>query len=97
MITDTLKILFLWEGVKIALFNIYKKNAEIKKAYKLSKHGKYQEALECYDNILKKDQNYTDAWYGKGVALRKLGKLEEALKATKVALKLDHKYVDVWM
>jgi len=53
----------------MGLFDRSNKKSLIKKAYKLINVGKYVDALECYDEILKTDLYYVDAWFGKGSVL----------------------------
>ncbi|AXI24907.1 hypothetical protein CFE53_01510 [Methanofervidicoccus sp. A16] len=62
----------------------------------LSKAGKYKEALECFDKVLKIDPNCVDGWYNKGLALSKLKKYDEAIKCFDKALEIDPKHAHVW-
>lgn len=86
----------LWVYVKIGLFDGFKKNSEIKKAYKLFYDCKYQEALECYNQILKIDPNHVKSWNGKGVIFEKFGRLDEALKCHDKVSDLDFKSHYAW-
>ncbi|TMS41367.1 MAG: tetratricopeptide repeat protein [Methanobacterium sp.] len=78
----------------IGLFDGFKKNSLIKRSYELFNQGKYQEALECYDEILKTDQRYTDALYGKGKVLRELSRCQEALDIFDKILEIDERLVN---
>lgn len=46
----------------------------------LDKLGSYEEAIGCYDKVIKMDANNVDAWNSKIEVLKKLGKTEEANK-----------------
>jgi len=46
----------------IGIFNNFKKNSQIKKAYNLINEHKYQEALKCYNESLK--QTYIILMHG---------------------------------
>lgn len=56
------------------------------KGVTLSRLGKYDEALEAYDQALRIDPDYPNAWNNKGVVLSRLGKYPEALEAFDRAL-----------
>lgn len=55
----------------------------------LSRLGKYEEALECYDIALELNPNDASIWSDKGYILYNLGKHEQALKSFDKALELD--------
>lgn len=50
----------------MGLLDGFKKKSNIEKDYVLFKRGKYQEALELYDETLKIEPNNAEAWHGKG-------------------------------
>lgn len=58
------------------------------KGVTLSRLGKYNEALEAYDQALRIDPDYPNAWNNKGVVLSRLGKYSEALEAFDRALQI---------
>ena len=68
----------------------------VNKGVALNYLGKYNEAIVCYDKVVKIDPNNANAWGNKGVALDKLGKYEEAVECYDKALEIDPKYVDAW-
>lgn len=42
--------------------------------------GRYEEAVQAFDQALKLRPDYPDAWYNMGIALGKLGRRKEAIK-----------------
>ncbi|MCC7551579.1 MAG: tetratricopeptide repeat protein [Methanobacterium sp.] len=75
----------------IPFYTSWGKISDFKKGVKLVDNGKYNEASEYFNKILKKDHNNPLAWTGKALAFRKLGKLEEAQYSINNALKLKYK------
>lgn len=65
------------------------------KALALDKSGKYEEAIELYDKILKTDPDHIKALRKKGIALYFLGKYQEAAEIYDKVLKIDPKDIDV--
>ena len=53
--------------------------------------GKYDEAIKAYDEAIRLDPKYADAWNNKGTALNNQGKYDEAIKAYDEAIRLDPK------
>ena len=51
-----------------------------KKGIALYSLAKYEEAVECFDEAIRIDENFTDAINAKGRTLRELGRTEEAIK-----------------
>ena len=53
-------------------------------------HGqqKYKEALQAYEEAIRLNSQYANAYIGKGIALRGLGQIEEALKVYEIAIRL---------
>ena len=51
--------------------------------------GKYEEAIEWYDKVLKIDPNDVNALNNKGLALNNLGKYQEAIEWYDKALEID--------
>lgn len=60
----------------------------ILKAAELSLQGRYEEAIQCYDQALAMNPNDKDGWNGKGDALDDLGKHEEAIICYDYALRI---------
>ena len=58
--------------------------------------GKYDEALQAYDNALQLDSQLADVWYDKGVVLNKQGKYDDAVKAYDNAIGLNPKFAYAW-
>jgi tetratricopeptide (TPR) repeat protein len=55
----------------------------------LTKLGKYNEALECFDNALKLNPGVSNTWLNRGITLVKLNEYEEAMDCFDRALQLD--------
>jgi tetratricopeptide (TPR) repeat protein len=51
--------------------------------------GKYEEAISCFDEVLKMTPEYSWAWFGKGAALEKIGKYEEAISCFDEVIRID--------
>lgn len=59
--------------------------------------GKHQEAIACYDRLIKLHPGLTWVWLNKGVALLNLGKFEEAIVCYDKALDVNPKYIKAWI
>ena len=53
-------------------------------------------ALDYYDQAIKIDPNYVNAWYNKGNALGNLGKYNEAIECYDRSIKIDPNYANAW-
>ena len=62
----------------------------------LVREGKYPEALNAFDKVVKLDPNDAQAWWHKGDVLVNLGILSEALFALDKAIALDPKYKEAY-
>jgi len=51
--------------------------------------GRFEEAIACFDEVIKLDPEYSDAWYIKSSALKKLGRDEEAEQCFAKVKELD--------
>jgi tetratricopeptide (TPR) repeat protein len=60
----------------------------IKKGTSLVEAGKYEEALECFENALVLNPNDPDVLNKKGVVLRSLGRYEEAIECFNRSLEM---------
>jgi tetratricopeptide (TPR) repeat protein len=58
--------------------------------------SRYEEAIECYNEVIKLDPKHVDAWHNKGVTLENLDKFEEAIKCYEKIKVLDPNNVDAW-
>jgi tetratricopeptide (TPR) repeat protein len=52
--------------------------------------------LDYYDEAIKIDPNYVNAWYSKGVALYNLGKYNEALECYDRDIRIDPNDAGAW-
>lgn len=59
------------------------------KGIELYKQGKYDEAIQAFDEAIGLDPNYAKAWSHKGYALSKQGKYDEAIECLDEAIRLD--------
>jgi len=50
------------------------------KGIALYRLGKYEEALECYDDAIKLSRDLPEVWNNKSIVLDHLGRYEEALE-----------------
>ncbi|WP_337972226.1 tetratricopeptide repeat protein [Methanobacterium petrolearium] len=75
----------------VPFYTSWGKISNFKKGVKMVESGKYKEASDYFNEILKKDHDNPLAWAGKAVALQKLGKSEEAFYSIKNALDLKYK------
>lgn len=66
------------------------------KGYDFSNRNQWQEALNCYEEVLKITPKNSEAWYSKGVALGKLGRLLESLDCYDKALAINPRYTKAW-
>ena len=54
-----------------------------------TQYARYNESLEYFDRALMLDQNFTEAWYAKGVALHNMMRYDEAIHCYTRALEID--------
>lgn len=54
-----------------------------------TQYARYNESLEYFDHALMLDQNFTEAWYAKGVALHNMMRYDEAIQCYTRALAID--------
>ncbi len=66
------------------------------KGVTLEKAGKYAEAIKAYDQAIKLNPKYIEAWNNKGVALYNLERYEVSIRVYDQAIKLDPNDADVW-
>ena len=57
---------------------------------------RHNDALACYDEAIRRKQNFAEAWSNKGVALHELERHEEALSHFDRAIELNADYVEPW-
>ena len=58
--------------------------------------GRYQEALNAFDNAIEIDPNNSEAWVGKGEALRIIGRNQESIDAFNKAIEIDPNNAFAW-
>jgi tetratricopeptide (TPR) repeat protein len=62
----------------------------------LNNQGKYDDAINAFDEAIRLDPNDAKAWYNKGKTLNAQGKYDEAIQACDEAIWLDPKLVWAW-
>ena len=78
-------ITLVWRGIRATKFNIQGEFV-----------NKPKNKLSYFDNAIKLDPFYHQAWCNRGIVLRQLGRLEEAITAFDNALKIKPDYPDAW-
>ncbi len=68
----------------------------INEGVKLSKLGRYEDALKVFEKAIEMNPQDDKAWYAKGVALIKLGRNQEALKSFEKAIEINPQFAPVW-
>ncbi|MDA0669653.1 MAG: tetratricopeptide repeat protein, partial [Crenarchaeota archaeon] len=58
------------------------------KGRSLAKLGQQEEAIGCFDEVIKINPEDSDAWYNKGRSLAQLERREEAIECYNVAIRL---------
>ena len=54
-----------------------------------TQYARYNESLDYFDQALRIDQNFSEAWYAKGVALHNMMRYDEAIHCYNRALAID--------
>ncbi|MCX6677431.1 MAG: tetratricopeptide repeat protein [Methanothrix sp.] len=85
-------------SLNITTDEIENKSAEVwfNKGFALNSLGKYDEAIQAYEEAIRLGPNYAKAWNNKGIALDNQGKHGEAIKAYDEAIRLDPNDADAW-
>jgi tetratricopeptide (TPR) repeat protein len=65
-------------------------------AFRLAGEGRFEEALERLDQVVRQAPRNTDAWYNKGYAHDKLHQYDAAIAAFSEATRLDPKHDVSW-
>ena len=55
----------------------------------MNKLGKFEDAIECFDEVIKLNPKNKNAWNNKGAILYELGDLKRALECFERTLKID--------
>jgi len=66
------------------------------KGFALHNLGRYDEAINCFDEAIRLDPNLAPAWYNKGLSLGKLERYEDAINAFNEAIRLDPNHANAW-
>ncbi|BAY24959.1 peptidase, M50 family protein [Calothrix sp. NIES-2100] len=88
---------YLVFGLVLLLWIFRDKNKLLQKqAAQLIDAKKYEQAIACYDKIIKNQPKNADAWYGRGYALNYLHKHEEAIAAYDQTIQIQPDNNDAW-
>ena len=68
----------------------------LKEGDTLRYHEQYQEALEAYEQAIRLDPQFADAYHNKGITLNNLQRYQEALEAYDQAIRLNPQYAPVY-
>ena len=69
----------------------------LNKGASLKSLGRFDEAIQCYDQALRIDPQYAAAWSNKGNSLASLGRFDEALQCFEQALRITPQLVEAWV
>jgi tetratricopeptide (TPR) repeat protein len=58
--------------------------------------GRHEEAIRCYEEAIKINNEFVDAWLNKGSSLFDLGRYEEAIGCYEMLLKINQEYGAAW-
>ena len=67
-----------------------------KKGQVFFSQGRYEEALQAFDQSIQMNPNYAESWNYKGMVLLLTYKYEEAIKCFEVAIALDPSFATTW-
>ena len=67
-----------------------------KKAQVFFSQGRYEEALQAFDQSIQMNPKYAESWNNKGVVLLRTWKCEEAIKCFDVAIALEPSFATAW-
>ena len=62
----------------------------------MDKLGRYEEAIDSYDQALSIKPDFQEAWNNRGNELSKLGRYEEAINSYDRALQIDSNEYGIW-
>lgn len=68
-----------------------------RKAVSLAQQGRFGEAIDCFDRVLKDDPANVKMWNNKGVFLDLLGRDQDALDCWGKALSIDPDFAPAWV
>ncbi|MBD2247729.1 tetratricopeptide repeat protein [Nostoc sp. FACHB-888] len=88
---------YLVLGIILLLWIFRDKNQDLQRqGDQLFSSQKYEQAITCYDKVVKKQPKNADAWYWRGYALYFLNKHEEAIASFDQAIQIQPDYAKAW-
>ncbi|MDZ8227880.1 MULTISPECIES: tetratricopeptide repeat protein [unclassified Nostoc] len=88
---------YLVIGIILLLWIFRDKNQDLQRqGDQLFSSQKYEQAITCYNKIVKKQPKNADAWYWRGYALYFLNKHEEAIASFDQAIQIQPDYAKAW-
>src|SRR5260370_1268376 len=82
--------------IKDLLISLKTKEEWLKEGIALYELKRYEEALAAYEQAIRLDPNFANAYNGKGIALYGLKRHEEALAAYEQAIRLDPNFANAY-
>jgi len=68
----------------------------LERAQVLEQAGKYEDAIDCLDQVLGREPKKEGAWYIRGCCLQQLGELEEAIASLDRSVELEPERPEAW-
>jgi tetratricopeptide (TPR) repeat protein len=80
----------------LALYNFFKAKMLFERGNTLFNKGQNEEAIATYDDLLRHDSNYYQAWTNRGYALARIKEYEDMLESCTTASIIEPKAIYAW-
>ncbi|MEH2322129.1 MAG: tetratricopeptide repeat protein [Nostoc sp.] len=88
---------YLVLGIILLLWIFRDKNKDLQRqGDRLFSSQQYEQAIACYDKVVKRERKNADAWYWRGYALYFLNKHEEAIASFDQTIQIQPDYPKAW-